>query len=256
MRLPLAAAALFLSIGTGALAAEKPGLAEYSARFLGIPYMQDPLGEGEGAPYDADPLIRFDAFDCQTYVETVLARGDREKLEKIRYGGKPAFASRHHFPDAWVRGNSGVVRDITGAFSLMVLGAPPSIRQSVMTPAAWYKKTHGMDVAADSYALATPYIPMAGILENRGKFSAAVSSPMVALVIVSDSSMAKRSGTDLHVAHMGFLLPPGAGKGIETQEPVFRHASSIDKKVEDVPFFGYISSLPAKYVGIGLLSIE
>src|SRR5690606_32543867 len=44
-----------------------------SSIFLGSDYVGDPLGEGESGVYDRDPLYRFDAFDCTTYVETVLA---------------------------------------------------------------------------------------------------------------------------------------------------------------------------------------
>ncbi len=43
-----------------------------SESFLGSPYLLSPLGEGKGI--DADPLYRFDKFDCLTFVETVLAK--------------------------------------------------------------------------------------------------------------------------------------------------------------------------------------
>ena len=52
-------------------------------KYLGAKYVNEPLGE-EKLP-DTDPLIRFDAFDCVTFVETSLADGDLEKLTKIRY---------------------------------------------------------------------------------------------------------------------------------------------------------------------------
>ena len=46
--------------------------------YLGAKYVADPLGEGRG--YDADQLIRKDAFDCVTFVETSLANGKLKKM--------------------------------------------------------------------------------------------------------------------------------------------------------------------------------
>ena len=65
-------------------------------QYLGTKYLIDPLGE-EKTP-DKDPLIRYDAFDCMTFVETCLANGDVEKLNKIRYkNGKIGLLNRNHF---------------------------------------------------------------------------------------------------------------------------------------------------------------
>ena len=40
-----------------------------SQPLLGKPYVADPLGEGRG--YDKDPVVRYDIFDCLTFVEEV-----------------------------------------------------------------------------------------------------------------------------------------------------------------------------------------
>ena len=42
-----------------------------SRAFLGLPYLNDAAGEGQGI--DTDPPSRYDAFDCLTFVEEVLA---------------------------------------------------------------------------------------------------------------------------------------------------------------------------------------
>ena len=42
-----------------------------SESMLGHPYVNDPLGEGRGV--DRDPPVRYDAYDCLTFVEEVLA---------------------------------------------------------------------------------------------------------------------------------------------------------------------------------------
>lgn len=90
--------------------------------FIDAPYLLSPLGEGAGV--DADPRIRFDAFDCTTFVETALALVlatdlDDAKviLDHIRYRrGEPSYAGRRHFPEAeWIPEltRAGLLEDIT-----------------------------------------------------------------------------------------------------------------------------------------------
>lgn len=247
MRKILAIAFVLLSAGAGA----KVSVVEYSTQLLGTPYMASPLGEGSPDAYDPDPLIRFDGFDCQTFVETVLARGDEATLTEIRYaGGKPGFSRRHHFTDMWVRGNKSRLSDITKSLSLMALGRPASMREGVIDEAAWFKKIHGQEVSRPARHVVTHYIPREEILEQRQKFSAAVAEPMVALLVFKDFSVIEKLGTDLHVAHMGLLLPT-KGDGL-----TFRHASSAGGKVMDVDFFKYLDLLPPSYIGVQIFSIR
>jgi len=95
-----------------------------SALFLGVPYKLGPLGEGASGAFDRDPPIRFDAFDCTTFIETVMAlalESDLEAatrtLQKIRYkDGQIGYATRNHFIELdWVPNNvrAGYLRDIT-----------------------------------------------------------------------------------------------------------------------------------------------
>lgn len=60
--------------------------------FLGRPYQWEALGEGSSGRYSQDPLYRFDAFDCVTFVNTVLAliysngiTAFKKNLQAIRY---------------------------------------------------------------------------------------------------------------------------------------------------------------------------
>ncbi|MBZ0210346.1 MAG: DUF1460 domain-containing protein [Hyphomicrobium sp.] len=95
-----------------------------SQLFLGVPYKLGALGEGLDGEFDRDPLIRFDAFDCTTFVETVMALSldsdldlATRTLQKIRYrDGQIGYATRNHFVELdWVPNNvrAGYLRDIT-----------------------------------------------------------------------------------------------------------------------------------------------
>lgn len=76
---------------------------------IGAEYRLSPLGEG--VLPDDDPRIRFDAFDCTTFVEMALAlsrcddRSIIERLDAIRYDGAPRFDRRRHLAvSQWVNG--------------------------------------------------------------------------------------------------------------------------------------------------------
>ena len=133
-------------------------LVQASERFLGTPYRLDPLGEGPGAQ-DADPLLRFDAVDCMTLVETVIAlaeRGAPEALESrltaIRYASEtpdaaPAFESRHHFFTAqWVPAmrQRGQLRDITAEIATQANAPELAVRHvKDISRESWRKRTSG-----------------------------------------------------------------------------------------------------------------
>lgn len=99
-------------------------LAQVTDLFVGAPYLLSPLGEGPGAVPDADPLMRFDAFDCTTFVETALSLAvaddlmeARELLKVIRYReGRVDYLARRHFPEAeWIPELTalGFLQDVT-----------------------------------------------------------------------------------------------------------------------------------------------
>jgi hypothetical protein len=94
-----------------------------SEMFVGRDYVFDPLGEGAGM-IDADPLYRFDVFDCQTFVETVLSLQKAQdfsdfilRFAAIRYeGGKALYEKRSHLVEAqWMPRNIdiGIFTDVT-----------------------------------------------------------------------------------------------------------------------------------------------
>ena len=92
-----------------------------SSRFMGDPYRGDMLG---GSPSsDESFTASLDAFDCLTYVESILAlagasgpRKFADNLRCIRYrDGIVGWVSRNHYMTAWIRNNvrAGFVSNLT-----------------------------------------------------------------------------------------------------------------------------------------------
>ncbi|HVF90795.1 MAG TPA: N-acetylmuramoyl-L-alanine amidase-like domain-containing protein [Blastocatellia bacterium] len=95
-----------------------------SEAFLARPYAANPLGGGPGQPETLTASL--EAFDCVTYIETVLAlalsgiSGDAAEfldlLRRIRYeDGEVAWQKRNHYMTGWAENNesAGFVRNIT-----------------------------------------------------------------------------------------------------------------------------------------------
>jgi hypothetical protein len=110
--------------------------------FVGAPYRLSALGEGSGV--DADPRIRFDAFDCTTFVETAMALSLADDLDEakrlldfIRYrGGKVGYLERRHFPEAeWIPElkQLGFLEDITR----QVAGNETVVESKVLNADVW-----------------------------------------------------------------------------------------------------------------------
>lgn len=205
-------------------------------RFLGTKYINSPLGE-EKLP-DTDPLIRFDAFDCTTFVETVLANGEVEKLNRIRYkNGDIDFFNRNHFIESeWLTNNSDIVQNISQQYG------QTDVRTVIIDKKNWFKITHNIDT---EYALETvhlEYLPYKNIHKIQNK------ETLIVLFITDNQKIRDKIGTDLAVVHMGLLLPGG----------ILRHASSEQKQVVDVNFYEYIERQKQNKnnIGITLVAIK
>jgi hypothetical protein len=108
---------------------------------------------------DTDPLIRFDAFDCTTFVETVLANGDIKKLNKIRYkNGQIDFINRNHFIEVdWLKNNSDIVENVSNSFP------DYKTRTVIIDKQNWFKKIHNIDVDIAAETTNIDYIPYANV---------------------------------------------------------------------------------------------
>ena len=202
--------------------------------YMGAKYVNDPLGEGR-AP-DSDPLIRDDAFDCTTFVETVLAHGDVDTLNKIRYkNGEIDFINRNHFIETdWLPNNSNIVKNVSAQYGQTAL------RHVVINRAAWLRRMHNIDSDTAVGATDIEYIPYDNITTLK------TDRPMIVLFIVGNTGKSDIIGTDLAVVHMGFLMPNG----------MLRHASSTAGRVVDVPVSEYIADRRQNKNNLGITLLE
>ena len=206
----------------------------FGDKYVGTRYLLDPLGE-ETAP-DTDPLIRFDAFDCMTFVETVLANNDVNQLNKIRYAnGIPNFVERNHFIETdWIANNSDIVENISNRFAQTAKYTVTIDRKT------WFKKMHGIDTNFAPQTVTLEYIPY--------KFAdnIKVPEPVVVLFLRSNPKIRNKLGTDIAVRHIGFLLPDGR----------LRHASRREKRVVDVNFDEYIDQMVENKNNLGIIVLR
>lgn len=204
----------------------------FGEQYLGTKYLKDPLGE-EKAP-DKDPLIRFDAFDCATFVETSLAGGDIEKLRKIKYkNSKVDFVSRNHFVETdWLKNN--------GFENVSALYGDVSVREVVIDKKSWFKKNHNIDTDFQKQTVDFEYIPY----KNLSKID--IQTPLIVLFIYDGNGMRDKIGTDLSVVHMGFLLPGN----------ILRHASKQYGRVMDVDFEEYVNKRKKNKHNLGVALVK
>lgn len=222
---------------------------------LGTPYGLSPLGEGEGI--DADPRLRWDLFDCLTFVETAIALAASPRpealervLDDVRYAALPAtFVNRNHFVEAqWLPNNllKGYVRDVTSQVG------GDRVRQATkqFSPARWAARKQLGDMPLQS-----DEVP-------RGEFSL----PLVPLEVARERVRQIPSGTLLFVVRKDFYTQPTRVTHVglvlgEGDRKVLRHASGKPfLRVVDEPLVSFLAR-NARYKGwpvegVSLYAIE
>ena len=208
---------------------------DFSRTYVGTRYLNDPLGE-EKLP-DKDPLIRFDAFDCTTFVETVLAGGDVNKLTDIRYkNGEVDFLNRNHFIETdWLQNNSDLVENVSNAYGKV------SVRTVTIDKQNWLKTVHKIYEDVSPVTVELEYISYDDLKRIYNK------ETLIVLFISGKSEKSDRIGTDLAVVHMGLLLPGGV---------ILRHASSKYGYVVDTYFYDYVAQRAKSKNNIGIMLVR
>ena len=193
-------------------------MAAVSEVLLGRPYVNDPMGEGGG--HDADPLARYDAFDCLTYTEEVLAlsmAGDPAHAASVRssmrYDGAPSYASRRHFMELqWVPGvlRDGWLRDTTADY-----GAVRQLKKTVdqHTWDGWgpRKRFPIADERMPSGEMTLDVLP----LETAIAVADEIRPGSIVLTVRED-----RAGVPIWTTHVGFVVPTASGTRM-------RHATKL-----------------------------
>ncbi len=244
--------ALLLSIGNTSLA--KPQLNLY----LGVPYMANPLGEGEQSPYAPMPLFREDGFDCTTYVETVLAhyKSHQNKhdfnntLMQIRYiDGKIDFFSRAHLMEYhW----------IPNAIKYKFIKPYPLTNtintESTFNLRQWFLKNSLISNKDEQYmknALMQPtkikssisYIP--SNLISRNLINSLPNMMVVFFVkALPANSWLGQDQAQKMITHMGLLI-----------DKSLYHASRTNKKVLKIDLQAYLKTAPS-IIGISLYEVR
>jgi hypothetical protein len=218
-----------------------------SRRYLGVRYQLDPLGEGPGAPIDPDPLLRYDRFDCQTYVETVLAlarsAAPQDLLPELaawRYrGGQVEFGARNHFPDAdWIPNN--IARGALVELTDRVAGNYPVLEaRARITRGAWLRSLAHNPTQARNIQLRTSHAARGRLAELARSATdteasvrylprealadaavlARIPSGAIVFIVRPATSMFGRVGSVQNISHLGFAIREG-------ERLLYRHASS------------------------------
>lgn len=239
-----------------------------SGYFLGKPYLSGALGEGPQGRFDQSPLYRTEAFDCVTFVNTVLALAladslphFQQQLLKINYyHGTPLYQNRYHFIEVdWNIQNAqqGWVRDVTANIADTVGGCLTAVAH--IDRPRWFRHRTLADVklltpissqAAQNLLIELQllasqmhceenhlmYLPLSQLfLKGQPDHRIFNQIPHGAIIEIVRPSWDLRTsiGTHLNISHMGWAVQVG-------KELIFREASSLERRVREVPLVGYL----------------
>lgn len=257
-------------------------LTYFSEYFLGKPYVLFPLGEGYPSRYDEMPRVRLDAFDCETYVDTVLAlslakqpNAFKHCLDKIRYqDGHVSFTTRNHFTSRdWNQHNqkNGYLKDITTRLVDSNNQPVAKYASTTIDKKGWYRKLplsfiriqtldmqvrekrlkalHAEGEQFKAEQVIVPYITLEQLTGKNGThLLRQIPSGAIIEIVRPDWHLKSIIGTDLDISHLGFAF-------WKDNVLYFRQASSSKHQVIDVPLSDYLHEL-SKNPTIGGINIQ
>ena len=201
-------------------------LLEVSRRFLGTPYVVSPLGEGSGK--DPDPTLRYDAVDCLTFVEEVIAlalAADTAQVEPtlraLRYLREQTYEDRNHLMEAqWLPHNlaKGFLYDVTARYG----GARTRKETKTLDAQAWSSVSSRALELPPARQVRGTFIMEVIPLDELPARAGAIPSGTVLVVVRED-----RPFKVTRVSHLGFVVRQGS-------RTYLRHASrSLQRRVVD-----------------------
>ncbi|KTD06080.1 hypothetical protein Lgra_2857 [Legionella gratiana] len=241
-----------------------------SGQFLGVHYVLGSLGEGTKALYDQFPQYRVDAFDCDTYVNTVLSLALANSLtsfqqcvKNIRYkNGVVSYIQRNHFTGLdWNQNNqkNGILKDITLTFKDQNHQPVAKMAEAVINKPKWYSyktidtirlentndekaeerlvelKNKGSKLEITTEKV--PYLPFTALFPEKNKpnmhLFAQIPNGAIIEIVRPNWDLSQKIGTALNISHLGFAI---RDKG----QLYFRQASSEYGKVVDTPLIEYL----------------
>ncbi len=239
-------------------------------KLLGKPYELGALGEGRSGYFDEYPLYRTDAFDCETYVDTVLALtfghdlpSFKRYIKKIRYeDSKVSFINRNHFTCLdWNKNNQKqqLIEDITHQIFDQQHHVIAQSAQTFIDKPNWYQhfgighiRLRHNTLHEQQKRLAklkqkakhlvkerseVDYIPLKQLFNQNGQANMflfkQIPQGAVIEIIRPNWDLTKKIGTNLNVSHMGFAF-------WKDDRLYFLQASSQDNVVVKVPLIDYL----------------
>jgi hypothetical protein len=243
-----------------------------SDAFINRPYILFPLGEGANDEFNQRPLYRTDVFDCETFVDTVLALAHASDLEsfkkhinEIRYqDGQPNFLTRNHFTHIdWNQSNQdkSYVKNITPDITRQ--GKPIAVTETTyINKRNWYKHlkpiviylkegstTHKAQQLAKLQKLGfeslknqnsqLQYLPFEQLFDENQKMRQEILKQIpqgsIIEIVRPNWNLEKQIGTRLDISHLGFAI-------WKNDILYFRNASSIEHQVIDIPLETYLKN--------------
>jgi hypothetical protein len=260
----------------------------FSAAFLGQRYLNGALGEGAEGEFDQSPLYRSDAFDCMTYVSTVLALVNantvpefKEMIKKINYqNGLVLYQNRNHFTSIeWNPNNEkhGLIKDITMDIHDQNNQSVAKMISVYINKKAWYdnktlssikllspitpakqqqllQRLRGLSREMSNQDSHLPYVPLTVLFNKQGQANQfifdQIPSDSIIEIVRFNWDAKPHLGTKLDVSHLGFAVRTSQGL-------VYREASQIKNKVIDIPLAeylqGYLNTPTVKGINIQLV---
>lgn len=239
--------------------------------FLNRPYQLWALGEGEKGVFDQYPLYRSDAFDCGTFVDTVVAlalaqnvKGFQSCIRRIRYRhGVINFLHRNHFISLdWNPNNQqmGFIKDITASLKDKKGRSVALTAQGIMNKSNWYRQLpitrirlsrnkeakekqrlqqilqqQGAQFKATRVSL--PYVPLNKFFNEEGHANMylfdQIPNGAIVEIVRPNWDLTASIGTHLHVSHLGFVIR-------KKKQVIFREASSKEGYIVDTNLIDYL----------------